>query len=312
MNPNQARVIDPVLSGIAQGYTNKDRVGGVLFPAVDVPARGGQILEFGKEAFKRINARRAPGADTASISFGFAGKPFQLVQDALNSPVPREILQDASNVPGVDMGTRATNTVMNALTLELECEQADLATNEDSYEATHVKDVSVADKWTNPDSDPLELIEDGKDVVRSTAGVEPNKLVISKPIFRALKVHPKIVERFKYTTADSITTQMMANLFDLDELAVGKASIMSSNDDDAAFTDVWGNFGVLAYVPLTPSGMEEPSYGYTYRLQGNPFVEQPWWDNDKKSWVYGVTFERIPVLTGISSGFLLKNVVAEA
>lgn len=310
LNLRQARVVDPVLTEIVQGYRNADRVGQVLFPAVDVNQRGGQVLEFGKEVFQTINARRAPGADTQSVAFGYLGKPYQLVQDALNSPVPREIMEDARNVPGIDLGTRATNVVMNILTLTLECEQAAIATNADTYDADHKLSLAGADQWSDPASDPAGDVEAAKDAVRRTAGIEPNRMVISKPVFSALKFHPKVTERFKYTSAESITAKMLANLFDLDEIAVGKASVLDTADDNAPFTDVWGNAAVLAYVPASPKGMEEPSFGYTYRLKGHPFVEAPWWDDNRKSWVYGVTYERLPVLTGIASGFLFQNVVA--
>lgn len=314
LNTGQARLVDPVLSKVAQGYKNPSRVGRVLFPTVEVEQRGGQVLEFGKEAFRTINARRAPGADTLSVSFGYMGKHFNLVQDALNSPVPREIMAEASKVPGVDLGTRATNTVMNILTLGLETEQAALATNPANYDSQHKANLSSAavaaagKPWSDPDSDPLQAVDDAKDAVRATAGVEPNRMVLSKPGFNALKRHPMIVDRFKHTTADSITTKMLAGLLELDTVAVGMASVLDSNADNAPFTDVWGDVAVLAYVPEEPAGLEEPSYGYTYTLRGHPFVEQAFWDDNRKSWVYGVTFERVPVTTGILSGFLFQNV----
>jgi len=61
-------------------------------------------------------------------------------------------------------------------------------------------------------------------------GVEPNKMVISKPVFAALKTHPKIKEQFKYTSSDSITTVMLANYFDLAQVVVGKSVILDSAD----------------------------------------------------------------------------------
>ncbi len=308
LNPAQARIIDPVLSNHAQGYKHVDRVGSILFPTVEVNARGGTIIEFGRESFRKYNARRAPGADTEMIQIGHEGKPFHLVQDALNSSVPREIASDTQAVPGIDMGMRAINTVMNALTLALECEQAEIAINPDSYIANHKTTLAGTEVWSDPLSNPQEVVENAKEVVRLTAGVDPNVMVISKLGFRALKYHPKIVERFKYTTADSITTTMLANLFDLELVSVGKSVVLSSPDEDAGFDDVWGNAAILAYSPQNSKGYEEPSFGYTYTLNGHPFSEKPYWDGNKKSWIYGVTYERQPVLTGISSGFLFSNV----
>jgi hypothetical protein len=311
MNASQARIIDPVLSNHAQGYKHVDRVGHILFPRVEVNARGGSIIEFGRESFRKYNARRAPGADTQLIQIGHEGKPFNLVQDALNSSVPREVYSDAKAVPGIDMGMRAVNTVMNSLTLALECEQADIATDINNYSANQKVALAGAGQWSDPASDPAQAIEDAKEAVRLVAGVDPNVMVVSKPVFKFLKNHPKIVERFKYTSADSITTKMLANLFDLEHIAVGKAVALSSPDEDADFDDVWGNMAILAYAPQQSRGYEEPSFGYTYTYKGHPFSEKPFWDNGKKSWIYGVTYERLPVLTGMSSGFLFSNVVAE-
>ncbi len=309
MTTSQARVIDPILTGIAQGYKHADRVGSTLFPAVYVDKRGGKVLEFGREGFRLYAARRAPAAATLNISFAYEGKPYELVQDALNSPIPREHIEDASKVPNLDLGTRAINTCMYSLTLTLEDEHAKLATNADNYSPNRKLSLAGNSKWSDHASDPIRDIKDAKEAVRLSSGVDPNRMVISKPVFNSLTDHPFIIDRFKYTSSDSITPAMLARLFDLDMLSVGKAMALSGPDDGGQFTDIWGNNAVLAYVPSAPSGAEEPSFGYTYTLRGHPFVEKPEWENGIKSWVYGVTYERIPVLTGIESGFLFQNVV---
>jgi len=309
MNTRQARVIDPVLTAAAQGYISAERVGNTLFPSVPVNVRGGTVLEFGREAFRLYAARRAPGASTQTIGFGYKGKPFELVQDALNAVIPRELMDEATAVPGVDMQRRGVNVVMNSLTLTLEYEQAQLATNPDNFPDGRKLALAGASKWSDPDSDPEGDVANAKEVVRLSCGVDPNRMVISKPAFRALKRHPKIIERFKYTTAESITTSMLAALLELDMLKVGQSVVLDVPENAETFSDVWGNCGVLAYVPASPEGPEEPSFGYTYTLKGHPYVEPVAWDNDRKSHVCGVTYERKPVVTGIASGFLFQNVV---
>lgn len=311
LNQNTARVIDPVLTGIAQGYRHVQHVGHVLFPAINVLQRGGKVIEFGRESFFNYNARRAPGAVAKMIQFGYEGKPYALAQYTLDAPVPREHIQEAQTVPGIDLGKRATNTVMNSLMLTLEIEQALLASDPSHYGASNKLALAGADKWTDSASDPLADIEAAKDQVRMSCGIEPNRMVVRNDGFKALKHHPKIVERFKYTTADSITAKMLAGLFDLEELAVGKATYADDMDAAVPFKEAWGNAAILAYTPVQDAAMEQPSYGYTYTLTGHPFVEQPRWDGGTRSWVYGVTYERAPQLTGIASGFLFTGVVGE-
>ena len=304
MSASQVRVIDPVLTEIAQGFRHAEHVGHTLFPQVPVQVSGGQVLEFGKESFKLYQTRRAPGAATKRVQFGYLGKGFALVQDALEGQVPREYMRDAARAPGVDLGQRAVSGVLRALSLTLEYDQAQIATTAGNYDADHKVALSGADQWSDGASDPAGDIDIGKEAVRSTVGIYPNTLVLSAQAFNAVKEHPKVVERFKYTSRDSVTPDMLAALWNLEQVSIGKAVAF---DDAGNDIDIRGNNAVLAYVPKSSSGMEDPSFGYTYTMQGHPLVEKPYYENNAKSWIYPVSFERLPVLTGILSGYLIQN-----
>lgn len=309
MNNQQVRVIDPILSNVAQGYVHPDRVGFSLFPRVDVQQRGGQIIEFGRESFKRYKTRRAPGANTKRVQFGYEGKPFALVQDSLEGKVAWEHMQDANQVPGIDMGTRATNQVMSIMSLSLEIEQAELATAAANYGANNKITLAGTDQWDHADADPAKQIREYREAVRGVVGLRPNTMVVSAAGFNGLAENPKILEKFKYTSSDSITTEMLARLFNLRRVVVGDSVYMNEGSDQ--MVDAWGNAAVLAYVPEQVSSNEEPSFGYTYTLDGHPIVEEPYNERNAKSWIYPVTYDRIPVLSGIESGFLIQGLTAE-
>ncbi|MEO5345859.1 MAG: major capsid protein [Magnetococcus sp. YQC-9] len=304
MSPNQVRVIDPVLTEIAQGYRHAEHVGQVLFPKVPVQVSGGQVLEFGRESFKLYQVRRAPGAATRRIQFGFLGKSFALLQDSIEAQVPREYQRDASRVPGVDLAQRSIAGALRALSLTLEYDQAALATNPDNFDNNHKVTLSGTDQWSDGASNPSGDIDAAREAVRASVGIYPNTLVLSAQAFSALKSHPQVVERFKYTSRDSVTPDMLAALWDLQTVAIGKAVAFNDAGQDI---DIWGNNAILAYTPLQSSGMEDPSFGYTYTMEGHPLVERPYYENNAKSWIYPVTYERVPVLTGILSGFLIRN-----
>lgn len=303
-NIQNVRVVDPVLTEVAQGFSHTEHVGKQLFPPVPVTASGGQVLEFGKESFKLYQARRAPGAATRRIQFGYLGKPFALVQDSLEGQVPSEYLRDAAAVPEVDLAKRAINGALRALSMTLEYDQAKLATTAGNYDANHKVALTGTDKWSDGSSHPGSDIETGKEAIRQSVGVYPNRLLLSAQAFRALKNHPDILDRIKYTSRDSITPEILATLWDLQSVVIGKAVAFN---DNGTTLDLWGNNAILAYVPEAPAGMEDPSYGYTYTMQGHPLVEQNYYENNSKSWIYPVTYERVPVLTGILSGYLIQN-----
>jgi hypothetical protein len=306
MNLSQVRVIDPILTTVAQGYKDPGFVGMTLFPPVPVQVSGGKVIEFGKEAFMAYNTRRAPGGATKRVRFGYEGKPFSLEGHDLEAAVPREWMRDASRAPGVDLATRAIRMVQTVQARSLEIQQAGLATNQANYDSSHKVTLSGTSKWSDPASNPEATIETGKEAIRSSCGMYPNVLVLGPTVFAKAKTNPALKDRFKYTSKESITAEMLANAFDVDKVVVGKAVQAT---DAGVMSDIWGNVAVLAYVAPSSLSAEEPSYGYTYTMEGHPLVEQPYYDNNAKSWIYGVGYERIPVLSGITSGYLIQDLV---
>jgi len=304
MNAKQTRVLDPILTTVVQGYRQVGFVGEELFPRVPVGTSGGQILEFGKEAFMLYNTQRAPGSSTKRISFGYLGKPYALENHAIEGIVPREYQRDASVVPGVDLATRAINSVMRSILLPLEIAQARIATDANNYDNNHKKVLTGTAKWSHADSNPRADIEEAKDNIRKTIGMRPNVLLLSPDAYSCLKTHPALIEFYKHTTHDVITAAMLAVLLEIPKVIVGEAI---KSTDKGVFSDIWGNNAILCYVAPGGSTAEEPSYGYTYTMEGHPLVEEPYWDDNTRSWIYGVTFERAPVLSGMDAGYLFQN-----
>jgi hypothetical protein len=304
LNQSQTRVIDPILSNVVLGYRNGQLIGDKLFPRVPVGVSGGTIIRFGKEAFQTGNYKRAPGAATKRVDYGYAGDKYALAEEALEAKVPRERLRDASKVPGIDIASGAVKLVMAKLLLSTELEQATLAITAGNYDNNHKVALAGTDKWSDPASKPSVQIRTYREAVRSSAGVYPNTLILGAQAFNALAENPSILDKTKYTSKDSITPAILAALWELDEVVIGEAV---QSDDAGTMTDVWGNNAVLAYVAKASTTIEEPSYGYTYVMEGHPIVEMPYWDNNTKSWIYGVTYERAPLLTSITSGFLIQT-----
>lgn len=310
MTPGQTRIVDPILSEHARGYRQAQLVGRSLFPLAPVPSYGGKIITFDKSSFRRVNTARAPGSATKRVLFGYQGAPYAIVPNALEAPVPRELMRDASQVPGIDLGTRAVNTTLNVLNLGHEVDCANIARNVASYDANHTVALSGTSLWSNEASDPNADIQAAREAIRASIGVYPNTVVVSAKAMRSLRFNAKILDRIKYTSRDSVSADILSGLWEIPNVIVGQAVAADPLTD--AFGDVWGADVVLAYVAPTGGGSaggnaEEPSYGYTYLIDGMPMVEQPYWDNNTKSWIYGVSFDYAPVLSGMQGGFLIAN-----
>lgn len=313
LNQRTAAVIDPILSTHARGYRNSAFIHTALFPVVSIPNRAMRVIKFGKEAFRLLNTRRAPGSDKKRVQYGYASDPVSLIQDALEGVVPVEHQDEAEKVPGIDLGAGAINMVLDVIQLGHEYEGASIARNAANYDVNHKLALAGADRWTDPTSDPKADFNVAKEAIRRSIGRYPNTFALSPTTSNALKDHPKIKEQFKYTSKDSITDQMLAAYFELETIAVGKAVFLPENADDSVpATDVWGDDAILAYVPTTGDNYQVPSYGYTYQLRGYPQVEQPYFERRSDSWIYPTKSEQRTILTGAECGFLFQNAGAAA
>lgn len=308
MTPSKARVVNPVLSQVARGYQNQDFVGTKLFPFVPVAQRGGTVIEFGKDKFILEDTARAPGAHVSRSDVAFGSSTYALRQHAIAKGVPVEHLEEAAAVPGIDMATVAINDGMQKILLKLEHQQATLARDANKYHSDNKITLSGSTQWSHADSDPALAVKTARSVISSKTGMYPNTLLLAEPVFSALTVHPKILDRIKYTGTDSITEKMLAQLLGVDEVVVGKAVYLNAS---GAFVRVWGKDAVLAYTaPGTLAAMGTPSYGYTYRLRQMPVVETPHYDPDTRSYVYTSIDEHAPVMPGPDAGYLFTNAVA--
>nr|WP_309594671.1 major capsid protein [Moraxella osloensis] len=302
-------VIDQVLTTVVQGFVLAENVGRYLFPTVPVTRSGGKVVMFTERDFIVYQTQRAKGSNTKRIDIGYEGQPYALELHSLEGKVPRENLRDAEQTaPSIKLGVRAVNKAMRGIMLPLEVQQANIARDPNNYPASNKVAMSGTSQWTDPSSNPVGDIEKGKEVIRQSCGTDPNTLVLSPAAFKALKDHPAIAKRLTITAdGKAITAAMLADLFEIDNVVVGKA--VKWDDIENKVVDVWGNDAVLAYTPTAAElDKEMPAFGYTYSMEGHPYAEPNYYDNNAKTYFYPVTHERVPVIAGIHAGYLMSNV----
>lgn len=303
------RVIDPVLTNVALGYSDREFIAHNLFPTIIVPTSGAKVIKFGKEEFLKYAMRRAPGSKTARVQYGHATDPIALVQDSLDGVVPREFLRDQTGAirPLVNLEANAVRKTMSIILRGLELDASDLAMGAANYDVNHKDVLSGTDQWDNSASDPRKKLNEYREAIRSSVGAYPNVLVLPAKAFSALADHGALKEQFKYTSADSLTTSMLQNYFGIEKVVVGMS--VYAEDVSSDFTDIWSH-AVLAYVPMGERAIDRPSYGYNYVGEGMPLVEPAWFDKTCKSWIYPVEYDRRPYMTSQAAGFLIQNPVS--
>jgi len=298
-------MVDPVLTELARGYSNAEMIAEHLFPLVgNLAKEAGKIPQWSKEAFKLYNTERAIRAMSNRVNpEGTTPIVFALSEYDLEYPIDyRE--EDESMFGLEQVGVEFT---MGWIQLQREKQSADLAQNPDNYATGSKLALSGSDQFTDPTSDPCGVIDDAKESIRQKIGRRPNTLEIGATTFKALKKHPQLIEKIKYSQKGIITLDLMKEIFDIDKLIVGEAVYA---DDAGTFHDIWGDSMTLAWVPgasaTAPRSKRSPSYGYTLRKKGMPETDTRM-ENGGKLKVVRSTDNYDVLLVGAEAGFLVSN-----
>lgn len=308
------RIVNPVLTNLAVGYTNEQFVAAALMPYVSVDKEAGLVPVFNKDHFKVYQTERALRAKSNRVDPGDVSTvPFALTEHDLEYPIDyREETESA-----FPLERQATMSVTEGIRLRHEKMVADLVQNPASYHTSNRIALSGADSFTDPDSDPEGVIDDAKAAVRADIVKEPNTMVIGYTMWRSLKRHPKLKAILSDNRPRLVQLADLREIFEIPNIVVGRAVYQNAA---GAVTDIWGNNAVLAFVPDAPQApvvngmagdpgsmrsMYEPSFGYTLRKRGQPVVDTR--TEDGKLELVRNTDIFTPFLLGADAGYLVQD-----
>ena len=267
--------IDAILTNISVAYMQKAEnfIADKVFPIVPVDKKSNKYFTYDKNDWFRDEAqRRAPGTESAGGGYNLSTDTYSADVWAFHKDVDDQTLANADSP--LNPLREAAEFVTSRLLLRREVQFiSDFMTT--GVWATDVTGVSASAttnqfiQWNDyANSDPIEDIEEAKAKILSTTGYEGNTLVLGYEVFRQLKNHPDIVDRYKYTTSSVITEEMMARLFGVDRILVAK-SVRATNNEGAtgAYAFNFGKAACLLHSAPNP-GLMTPSAGYIFAWTG--------------------------------------------
>lgn len=303
---DELRMVDPVLSTVAQGYSNGALIAEKLFPVVYVNKLKNKVPIFGKDAFLVRDTERALRA----ISNRIPPYEFELITiETRERDIETAIdyLEEDETPSFFKLEQKITKDLRDILSLGMEKEAAQMVQDEANYPVGLSDEINSDDAFDDytAESDPIEIIRDAMSSVRGQIARYPNVMVMGDATYRALVDHPKIIARIKYNGLGKVTTDILAQLLDLDEVHVGRAV---EADTSGTTSDIWQDNIILAYVDRTTGNRSEynPSFGYTFRREKMPEVDS-YFENGGKMKVIRCTDNYSVSITSDSAAFLIKN-----
>lgn len=297
--------INAYLSKVARGYTNNAFIASALFPEIDSESEKVDIFEFNKEAFSVYNTERAIRANSNVVSpKGFNKKSVTLTEHDLAYPID---YREEDESKKIKLQLHATNVVTEGLKLKQEKQCADLVQDTTNFPTGHKITLSGTSKFSDYDnSDPIGVVEDGKDVIAGKIAQDPNTMVIGHDVWKKLKRHPQIQGLISNNLNKIVTLDFLKEIFEIPNIVIGKSVFV---DEDGNFIKVWADNIILAYTSNLSSRTEyDPAFAYTVKKKNALNIDEYTKEGNKIKHIRATDIYS-PFLVGAEAGYLINDIL---
>lgn len=277
--------IQAALTQIATAYIQDEAfyVADKVFPAVPVEFQADKYFVFSKDDFYRDEAQqRADATESAGGGFNLGTNSYSAEVWAYHKDLGGQTRRNAD--PAVNMDVACTKFCMQKLLIRRDrffvgaYIKNGLWATDVTGTAGGTPGSSTPAFWNDDaNGDPYTDIATGQTTILQNTGFEANGLLISYPVYQALRKHPLVIDRIKYTTradASRITPELLASSFDVDRLIVSKAVY---NTTQEIATDTSGSIGTYSFIASKDAllfhaapapGIMIPTAGYIFPWAG--------------------------------------------
>ena len=264
--PTQSQVhVDAILTNMSVAYMNEmdSFVASRVFPTISVNKQSDKYFTYSQADFYRDQAKvRADGTESAGSGYSLSTDTYSSSVWALHKDIGDQVRANSDTPLDPDMD--ATRFLTHQMMIR---QERDWATN---YFTTSVwgNDSTPSTLWDASGSDPIGDIQTGINTILSDTGYLANTLVLSYNAYKTLRNHPDFVDRYKYTSADSITPELIGKVLDLLRVMVMKGVYNSAAEGaTASYAQVGDKDALLCYVAPS-AGLMTASAGYNFVWNG--------------------------------------------
>lgn len=263
----------------AQGATRF--VAGRMFPVIPVMKKSDKYFVMDQGDWQRSEAQpRAAGAAAARSGWRLSKDTYYAERIALGHPVS-DPERDNADPAVANLDADATEYVTEQVLIKNDQDWGSAffttgvwdgasSSTDMTGQANPASTASNFRHWNDVASTPIEDIDGEKISVESKTGRMVNVAACGPRVWVALKNHPDILDRIKYTERGIVTEDLLASLFDLDEFMVARAVVNSGAEGAANSVDfIHGRNLLLAHRADSP-GLRTPTAGYTFSWTGRP------------------------------------------
>jgi len=243
-----------------------------VFPIIKVQKQSDIYYSYSKsDIFRDEVKERGQGAESVGFDWNIkTEEPYHCRKYALHYDITEEERVNYDAPINVDRDT--VNQLTDKMLLNREIAFRDKYFKTGVWGTEKVGGTDVG-KFSDQATSPVEIINNAMLEMASSTGKKPNFIIMAPDVLYALKKHEEIMDRIKYTQKGVITTDLIAELFEVENIFVPWGIVNTSTpranfDDSTENTDfIYKGSMLLGYRTPSPR-LKEPSAGYIFAWTG--------------------------------------------
>ena len=302
--------VDAALSTLSIRFQNEEYIGTQIMPIALVPKQSDKYSVYSDRDYLAYpDAAIGPQGQVQQLSsnvdqtgnFFCAGK-------ALEEYVDMDNISNA-DAP-LDLLGNATYKANDGLEWNREVQIASVLTTTANY-GSNYQTISAGSEWDTSNGQPVSTIQDA--VGNCLGGPGATEVVgwCGYNVYKVLARHPEVRELYKYTGSGLASPQLLAGLFNLDRLLVGRAWQDTANESQTlALARIWGDYFGVARVSKAPR-KDMYSFGMTFDWEGKQTsVTYDQRKSRRGGYYVKVSDAWAPKVVAPRAGFLITNCLA--
>ena len=297
------------LENISVAFKPQGLIADALSPRFMVINESNQYYVYSKDNLRIPTTLRADSSESNKSTFALSTATYTLEEHALHDDISDRQIRNADKAIKLDIDV--TETLTGQIQLERERDVASLVMTATNWANTTSLTAAAAWSANTTVSNPILQIDSAASTILLNSGKEPNVVVVNNQTFKAIKEHISLTDRIKYTSTDSVSEGMIAKLFSVDKLLVGKAVQNNAEENLAdSLGVIWTDSAFVGWIEPNP-GLRKVSALYTFwqSQTGVPFRVKKWREEPIESDRVEVSAMYDNQIVASDCGFLIVNTI---
>lgn len=308
--PVNHQIIPNILERIALSGPRQKRSAGFLLPLyeADVSRESYKVALFDESSLEIQNFEREYGGVAKRLDAKpRATSEIKVTRYTIEASVDRAETHGSSNIIQSSLLIREERLrhAYNKLMSSIEAKQVEEILSSNNYN-TNIFIPEEGFKWSDSSSSPVEEILIAKKKIKESIGFNPNTMVISEPVWSALRSKQNLLDLLPNTTLRSgLNPEDLGHILGIEKIII--ADGMFHNGENLQYS--WGNNSVLAYVPKSLFTLDEPSFGITIRSPLGYHAMREYFDEKTTSDITAIDEKLGWAVTNYNAGYLFSDLL---